>query len=531
MNDSNHTLCKGEDAHSMRLLPEEFVPSEFDVICGRGRRVFNHIGNERFRQVVATYLERYQQTTQKHEKSYILSEIVVAVRRVSPSGGGFVKKDSGSGRWYEVGDFLAREKTSQAFRDLLHEHYRSSNLAKKKRRHDESSPAARGLERAHSVSALNLDSSAKPKASRIQLSKNSISSQAGIVERPMPKPTRSSESPAASIGLGRTPLVTPQASSQSACLSSSLSDIAAAAAILQFPRPSIAGSDRNPTLNEADEEEVDDPLYFEILRGDANDERAMTGLLRGEILSPVKQRRRTDESYGLASSTHSHPGARYASLNQSCPTLSFNSRGSNHSKLDRYSNSSHNNHLFEIEDDESSTTTRGSASCAPAQQDSSLSEGSSRKFDWFSNSLTSVTEESDSGDYAIPFSPDRQSTLSNIDFSNFPNSSMFTSPLGSSTQNGSAFNKHPLIGRGNLSQVASTHKYDSRGASKSNSLSLLDNVRSENSCGTSFDLISKSGRADVGDDEMLFARLAAVTSQAPGMTAFSDPFEPVPFGS
>jgi hypothetical protein len=55
--------------------------------------------------------------------------------------GGFVKQDS-SGRWYEVGDFLAREKTSQAFRDALHDRYKSSNVSKKKRRKREQATKA-----------------------------------------------------------------------------------------------------------------------------------------------------------------------------------------------------------------------------------------------------------------------------------------------------------------------------------------------------------------------------------------------------
>jgi hypothetical protein len=48
--------------------------------------------------------------------------------------GGFIKKDSATGLWFQVGEFLAREKTSQAFRDALHDSYKSSNSSRKKRR-------------------------------------------------------------------------------------------------------------------------------------------------------------------------------------------------------------------------------------------------------------------------------------------------------------------------------------------------------------------------------------------------------------
>lgn len=130
------TLAKGEAGHTMTLLPEDFVPGDNDVICGRGRKIFMHPGNERFRLMVSECLEEYSNTVTKLEKSYILCDIVAQVRANAPNGG-FVKKDSKDGRWYEVGDFLAREKTSQAFRDALHEQYKSSNTAKKIRRQAE----------------------------------------------------------------------------------------------------------------------------------------------------------------------------------------------------------------------------------------------------------------------------------------------------------------------------------------------------------------------------------------------------------
>lgn len=70
----------------------------------------------------------------------MLTKVVEEVRLRSPHGG-FVKQDA-DGVWHEVGDFLAREKTSQAFRDALHDRYKSSNVAKKKRRQEEQAKVA-----------------------------------------------------------------------------------------------------------------------------------------------------------------------------------------------------------------------------------------------------------------------------------------------------------------------------------------------------------------------------------------------------
>ena len=126
-------LAKGAAGHNMKRLPVDFIPGKYDVICGRGSRVWAHPGNQHFRRLVAMRLQEYAKTSTKLEKSYILYAVVAQIRLNSPHGG-FVRKCSEERRWYEVGDFLAREKTSQAFRDALHDQYKSSNEAKKKRR-------------------------------------------------------------------------------------------------------------------------------------------------------------------------------------------------------------------------------------------------------------------------------------------------------------------------------------------------------------------------------------------------------------
>jgi hypothetical protein len=129
------TTHEASTASNMTPLPANFEPGPDDVICGRGKKCYNHIGNERFRLRVLTYLEEYSAAKSKLEKSGVLSKVVDAVRQQSPDGG-FVKQDD-KGNWHEVGDFLAREKTSQSFRDALHDRYKSSNISKKKRRQDE----------------------------------------------------------------------------------------------------------------------------------------------------------------------------------------------------------------------------------------------------------------------------------------------------------------------------------------------------------------------------------------------------------
>lgn len=99
-------LAKGLAAHNMRELPEDFELGEYDVICGRGRKCFHHIGNQRFREIVLDLLDKYSDSSSKLDKSYIICDVVNRVRKSSPLGG-FVKRDANTGRYYEVGDFLA----------------------------------------------------------------------------------------------------------------------------------------------------------------------------------------------------------------------------------------------------------------------------------------------------------------------------------------------------------------------------------------------------------------------------------------
>jgi hypothetical protein len=107
-------------------LGDDFKPSDYSVICGRGQESFNHVGNCRFRILSSSFLESYSRAVIKAAKSAIVSDIVGTIRQ---AGGNFCKHEKGT--WFEVGDHCAREKVSTLLRDLLHTQYRSSAKAKK----------------------------------------------------------------------------------------------------------------------------------------------------------------------------------------------------------------------------------------------------------------------------------------------------------------------------------------------------------------------------------------------------------------
>jgi hypothetical protein len=129
-NDTSHQRTSSSEPYTscspQNQLPVEFQPSNYSIVCGRGKCSFNHIGNRRFRVVATMFTERYSRADSKVAKTAIVSEIIAVIRQ---AGGNFCKFKSGA--WIEVEDLHAREKVSAFLRDLLHTQYRSSAKAKK----------------------------------------------------------------------------------------------------------------------------------------------------------------------------------------------------------------------------------------------------------------------------------------------------------------------------------------------------------------------------------------------------------------
>lgn len=124
--------------NSNKYFPKDFKPGPHDVLVGRGKKYYQHSGNIHFRKLVASKVDMYLASSNRREKTDILKSIVSSVRQKSGANGGFLKQDHKTGLWFEVGDFLARERTSQAFRDATTGHgsstYKSSTTFKKKMR-------------------------------------------------------------------------------------------------------------------------------------------------------------------------------------------------------------------------------------------------------------------------------------------------------------------------------------------------------------------------------------------------------------
>jgi len=112
-------------------LSGHFVPGPRDVVCARGKSYWDHEGNRRYPALIQAATEKYSSTSNKLEKTLIVSDIVEAIHAQK---GRFVKKETKGGVWVVVDEVFAREKVSQSLRDGLHDKYKSSTKAKQQRR-------------------------------------------------------------------------------------------------------------------------------------------------------------------------------------------------------------------------------------------------------------------------------------------------------------------------------------------------------------------------------------------------------------
>lgn len=105
-----------EDKDAASKSKQGIMPTDSDVLCGRGAGTLNHPGNTTYRNFVAEKKIAYLTRNFKREKRQIANEIVEKIRNLDPPGR-FLCQDNGDGEWHEIGDIKAREKTLQALRE------------------------------------------------------------------------------------------------------------------------------------------------------------------------------------------------------------------------------------------------------------------------------------------------------------------------------------------------------------------------------------------------------------------------------
>ena len=92
---------------------DNIEPTKLDVLCGRDKVSYGHVGNRRFRVIISTRSAEYQNCTSRDQKTRITHEIIKGIREC---GGRFLKINYKTGMYEDVGDEYAHEKVSHALR-------------------------------------------------------------------------------------------------------------------------------------------------------------------------------------------------------------------------------------------------------------------------------------------------------------------------------------------------------------------------------------------------------------------------------
>lgn len=92
---------------------DDDVPNKLDILCGRDKVAFNHVGNKAFRVIISEHRERYQSSKSREAKSHITDDIIASLKE---QGRRFFKFDRDIKQWYLVSDEYAHEKVSHALR-------------------------------------------------------------------------------------------------------------------------------------------------------------------------------------------------------------------------------------------------------------------------------------------------------------------------------------------------------------------------------------------------------------------------------
>lgn len=94
-------------------------PGKHDVKLGRGGDANSHIGNIKFRQLIAQYKPRYVAASRSN-KPFVAEEVVQVWRGLDPPGRFLIRTDPSLGddsTWHDVGNRRSRKKASQALRE------------------------------------------------------------------------------------------------------------------------------------------------------------------------------------------------------------------------------------------------------------------------------------------------------------------------------------------------------------------------------------------------------------------------------
>ena len=121
---------EGTDSQmSQTAVPEDLL-QQWDIICGRDKSAFNHIGNRRFRMTMNLNLQRYIDAPTREDKTNLIKRLHAYLE--DEIGYRFLKK-ADDATYVTMTEKQIREKIGHSLRDLVSARRRKLNNQKKKK--------------------------------------------------------------------------------------------------------------------------------------------------------------------------------------------------------------------------------------------------------------------------------------------------------------------------------------------------------------------------------------------------------------
>ena len=115
----------------MQYQPIQGLPTDDDVICGRGRGIWTNPGNLKFKRIIEENLHRYSSAISKKEKMTVIESVY---ELMIVNGSRFLKEEYGL--YYEINKKDARQKTARAIRGF-YKRWKNPTAAKNVERSDD----------------------------------------------------------------------------------------------------------------------------------------------------------------------------------------------------------------------------------------------------------------------------------------------------------------------------------------------------------------------------------------------------------
>ena len=101
------------------FVQTKIKPDENDVLCGLRKEVYNHPGNQYYRDLIRNDKEKYAAASCVHFKKEIAKLIINKVHTLNPPGR-FLKYNKNDNMWYDIGAYNTLKKVQQALREGQH---------------------------------------------------------------------------------------------------------------------------------------------------------------------------------------------------------------------------------------------------------------------------------------------------------------------------------------------------------------------------------------------------------------------------